>query len=293
MCALNITPYERRHRRAADTLFNETGLVFMHLDWHTIDQLLTSPHHLIYLAWQQTTPVGLMGLSLPVNGACWLRLIALDDRVEPLPILTALWHVISLQVLTSHAHMIGALQVEDWLADFLHQLGFKRRDNVITFMLDTRTLPLRPANPTVIIRPAFSSDMWAVLDVDWRAFAPPWQLSSEDMRQARRLSANHSVALLDDHIVGYQLSTTYQQQGHLARLAVLPELQGLGIGAALVTDMIQRFARREIWMITVNTQATNNVSRRLYARLGFERTNHDMPFWQYDIDAPPNESDTA
>jgi ribosomal protein S18 acetylase RimI-like enzyme len=92
-----------------------------------------------------------------------------------------------------------------------------------------------------------------------------------------------TVAERDSAIIGYQLSTLYFDGGHLARLAVHPSAQGGGVGAALLHDLIQRFMRRGVGSITVNTQASNTRSQRLYQRFGFERNGYDLPVWIAEI----------
>jgi ribosomal protein S18 acetylase RimI-like enzyme len=62
-------------------------------------------------------------------------------------------------------------------------------------------------------------------------------------------------------------------------LAVTPEAQGKGIGSALVADALRRFFRRGIYTMTVNTQANNHRSQRLYHLFGFERNGNDLPVW--------------
>jgi ribosomal protein S18 acetylase RimI-like enzyme len=84
-------------------------------------------------------------------------------------------------------------------------------------------------------------------------------------------------------MVGYQLSTTFRSTGHLARLAVLPSMQGQGVGSALLDDMIRRFGRHDILTVTVNTQSGNYRSQRLYHHYGFRRNGYDLPVWQADL----------
>jgi ribosomal protein S18 acetylase RimI-like enzyme len=104
-----------------------------------------------------------------------------------------------------------------------------------------------------------------------------------DLRFARKIAAVHTVAVLDNEIVGYQLSTQYRQSGHLARLAVSPDMQGFGIGAALLDDMIRRFLRRRVRTVTVNTQESNVRSQRLYEQYGFRRNGYDLPVYTINL----------
>jgi ribosomal protein S18 acetylase RimI-like enzyme len=67
--------------------------------------------------------------------------------------------------------------------------------------------------------------------------------------------------------------------GHLARLAVLPAYQGRGVGYALVNDLLRQFVFRGIFRVTVNTQADNHASLRLYENMGFQRTGESYPVY--------------
>lgn len=67
------------------------------------------------------------------------------------------------------------------------------------------------------------------------------------------------------------------------RLAVLPQVQGQRVGAALLHDLITRFARRSIHLMSVNTQSSNSRSRALYTRFGFRPNGYDLPYFRADL----------
>ena len=87
------------------------------------------------------------------------------------------------------------------------------------------------------------------------------------------------MAVQNDAIIGYQISTVYRDGAHLARLAVDPAVQGQGVGKALLADTLRRFFRRGVYSMTVNTQASNGRSQRLYHQFNFERNGNDLPVW--------------
>ena len=96
-------------------------------------------------------------------------------------------------------------------------------------------------------------------------------------------SAAATVALEDDQVVGYQLSTAGPMGGHLARLAVLPHLQGKGLGYALVYHVLDEFTRRGVEHVTVNTQSDNHASQSLYHKSGFWNANEIYQVYQTDL----------
>jgi ribosomal-protein-alanine N-acetyltransferase len=139
------------------------------------------------------------------------------------------------------------------------------------------------SSPDITVRLVRAEDLPTLAQVDQAAFAPPWQMTFSELRQAERVSAICTVALYQERIVGYQLSTLYFDGAHLARLAVLPEMQGKGIGGLLLSDVLRYFSRRGVFVMTVNTQSSNEVSQRLYMRFGFRHNGYNLPVWMADI----------
>ena len=105
-----------------------------------------------------------------------------------------------------------------------------------------------------------------------------------------------SVAREGSRVLGYQLSTASPLGTHLARLAVRPEAQRRGLGAALVSDLISHIGQSGPSRLTVNTQARNSASLALYRKLRFELTGEHYPVYAVDIPSegvPPASRSTA
>ena len=126
-----------------------------------------------------------------------------------------------------------------------------------------------------------SGDIPDVYQVDKQAFEPIWQNSQSLLEIALSKSAIATVAEKSGKIVGYQMSTANTSNGHLARLAVLPELHGHGIGTALVKDLLTQFQLWGTLKVTVNTQKGNVASLALYEKAGFHKTNETFPVYQF------------
>ena len=64
---------------------------------------------------------------------------------------------------------------------------------------------------------------------------------------------------------------------YIVELQVLPELQGRGIGTAVVRKVIEQGANRGV-PVTLSVVPANPRAKRLYERLGFEATDVENPF---------------
>lgn len=252
--------------------------VHIHLDWHDTELWLDSYDMPIKLAWEGERLVGVMASSTPLNNACWLRLIAVEDGAVVLDVLRLLWLHLTADLRQFDIHTVAVLVVNDWLNPVAPNLGFIYEEDIVTLRREGRYIPrVRPNNYE--IRVAEDYDLRQMTVIDQSAFKAPWQLTHDDLRQAKRISAHCTVVLDQDEVIGYQLSTLYRRSGHLARLAVHPNYQGRGIGASLLENLIRHFVKRSILSATVNTQATNTTSQRLYVRYGFQRNGYDLPVW--------------
>ncbi len=275
---LTITAYQRRHlQQIRDLLFHST-LVHSHLDWLDSDQWLETGDTITYLAWQRGRLIGMIALSAPLNGSTWIRLAAVSDYIEPESVLCLLWDTILPQLRQLGVHTIGLLIVNDWVARYAPILGFQYGEEIITLARSGYDIPAPlPNQPR--IRVAEIQDIPQLAILDQAAFGTPWQMSLYDLRQAYRIASSCTVAVQEERVLGFQISTFFFDGAHLARLAVHPSAQGQGIGGALLGNLLERYTRRSIHMMTVNTQESNHQSRHLYERFGFEPNGYNLPYW--------------
>jgi ribosomal protein S18 acetylase RimI-like enzyme len=285
---LHIEPYHARDRQQVRALIARSEKSHVHLDWHEVEAWLGSVHVPAWLAWEGGRLVGVMAVSEPLGGACWVRLAAAADGHDARAVLAQVW-----QPLAAELHGLGVrecafLLIRAWTEALAPVLGFTRSEQIIT--LARGSSGARPAfpPPPVTLRTAYEADLPGIEAVDHRAFAPPWQMTAADLAGALHAAAFARVAVASEgtarRIVGYQICTLYFDGAHLARLAVAPDMQGQSVGAALVEDAITHFGARGVHAMTVNTQGNNTASQRLYARFGFEHNGYDLPVWTARLD---------
>jgi [ribosomal protein S18]-alanine N-acetyltransferase len=276
--AFSITPYHRRHRQSILDLMFRSYLVHTHLDWNDTEDWLEKEDAVSLLLWEHGKLLAVMAASKPLNGTSWLRLVLLEAEYVAHEALAYLWDSLKIQLRELGVTTAALLITRDWIARYVTEMGFQYIEDIITMRRSGHHLPPRPET-SCLIRSAQHEDLAAIALVDHAAFASPWQMSIHELQQAKIVSASCTVALLNEEIIGYQLSTLYGDGAHLARLAVLPVIQGHGVGSLLLDDVLHRFLRRGIHQMTVNTQASNHRSQRLYTRYGFRPNGYDLPVW--------------
>jgi ribosomal protein S18 acetylase RimI-like enzyme len=275
---VTITPYTRHHRSDLLRFLQHEDRLHIHLDWHSVDEWIAGSDACIYLAQRDRKLIGVIGASAPLHGASWLRLVALNDDVDGDELMAALWSPLRDRLIEMGVEEVAALILYPWLLPYLQPLGFTYREEIVTLRREGALAP-PPLRTDVRVWRAEWRETGLITDIDHAAFEPIWQLDEGTLRQAARMAGSFTVAELGGRNVGYQLSTMYNDGAHLARLAILPDVQGSGIGGVLLGEMIDYFARRAILNVTVNTQKSNEQSQRLYLRYGFEFTGLDMPVW--------------
>lgn len=282
--ALVVTPYTRRDRHLVRDLLFRSSRTHTHLDWQDTDQWLEDGEsYPARLVWQGTRLQGIFVMSPPLNGTCWVRIAAVNDHADPQVILRMLWDDLLSELQANRIKTVALLMIRNWMKAYVKMFGFTYAEEIITFRRSLPTIPDEPQPENLTIRLTQNEDLSAILEIDNDAFAAPWQMDRHELRQAHRISAASTLAEIEGKIIGYQISTLYFDGSHLARLAVSPDVQGRGIARALLLDTLRRFERRGVHAMTVNTQASNERSQRLYLGFGFERTGYDLPVWMVNF----------
>jgi N6-L-threonylcarbamoyladenine synthase len=134
-----------------------------------------------------------------------------------------------------------------------------------------------------IIRTATESDLDAIMAIEHECFTDDaW--SQDNMRF--ELLAHHThyvVAIRDESVIGYAglSKVPVSDQGDIQTIAVSPAARGLGLGRALMNNLIDEAKRQRANDIMLEVRADNPVAQSLYLSLGFEqiavRKNYYQP----------------
>ncbi len=280
---IQIRRLQTRDHQAVEDLVFHCYRLHTHLDWYDVLDWLGRDESPVRLAWQGQRLAGMMAISQPLNHSAWLRILALDDTAPAYQISDTLWQDLLPELRARGIDSVSVLITRDWIQPLIRHLKFRYVEDVITLEREGTHLPELAESP-LSVRLTDPEDLMRITAIDQAAFDPPWQMAGEDLWQARRVAAISTLAEYEGQAVGYQISTQYGDSAHLARLAVAPSHQHQGVGSLLLHDVLRRFLGRGVTSMTVNTQAHNLTSQRLYRHFGFRRNGYDPGVWTIPLD---------
>jgi ribosomal-protein-alanine N-acetyltransferase len=258
--------------------------VHRHLDYRPpLDWIGYTP----FLVLEQASRIE-AALACPPDPAAiaWIRLFAASTQIPVTAAWDALWSEAYTQLLDDHKILqTAAIPLYGWFEALLKRNHFQKIHSIVMLSWDNPSLPETPSNTTVTVRSMTLDDLVDVEFIDSASFSLVWQNSRKYLGIAFHQAAVATVAEYEGRLVGYQISTSTPIGGHLARLAVLPNVQGKGIGYALLYNLLSQYARRGLRTITVNTQKDNLASLSLYHRAGFQLTGEEYPIYQLELPA--------
>lgn len=175
-------------------------------------------------------------------------------------------------------------------AAVVERAGFAVADRLALLrlgVLDPATWP--PANgATHALRPWHRR---AAAAVDRAAFGAGWGNDVAGLLEIERATPRHRsrwVPRPDARaaVAGVALTGAAASTGYLQRLAVAPDLQGRGLGTALVADALAWMHALQLTEALVNTGVDNQPALGLYARFGFVQLPDVLTIAEYTIPEP-------
>jgi [ribosomal protein S18]-alanine N-acetyltransferase len=80
---------------------------------------------------------------------------------------------------------------------------------------------------------------------------------------------HYVVTLEDETVVGYAGLAVFGDEGHVLTIGVTGRVQGRGLGAVLLRDLLAAAADRGARRMLLDVRSDNMVAQRLYVRHGF------------------------
>jgi len=237
----------------------------------TCDSFIVTEHENVavgaLLAWPDESPVA------------WVRLATLDDGVDIDEWLDRALPPIFNALRRQGTQTLAWMDYDGWAGPHLRTRGFQRLTDVVTLNKSDRTLPEVDATDARL-RPASRTDIPAVVAIDRAAFTPHWWHGEATMRRRTAASSYFAAAERAGELVAYAEGTLHPPRAHLNRIAVHPAHQRRGIGTRLLHDALHAFWRHGVKQVTLNTQAANLPSQRLYRHFGFKPTGDLLTAWE-------------
>jgi len=139
----------------------------------------------------------------------------------------------------------------------------------ITAELDLLSRPLDDVPPSGA-RTRRARDRAAAVALDRRAFGPDaFDDAAIDAALRATTAVRFRVVGAPTAPLGYAITGVAGRRGYVQRLAVDPDAQRRGIGAALLVDGLRWSRRRGARDAVVNTDRANDAARALYEKYGF------------------------
>jgi len=251
-----------------------------HMEWYSPLDLLGLEPFLMLLFGRE--PVAVLACPMDPPKVAWLRVFAVSPGQAVSRAWETLWPAAAALVSWCGADTAAAIPLETWLVPLLDHAGFELLNSVVFFEWQGQ-VPFADPDPAVRVRPMEREELGIISELDARAFSRIWRHSLSALSEGLRQCQLATVLEIDGELAGYQMSTASAFGAHLARLAVDPKWQGRGLAKALVTDALRHFATRGIERMTVNTQADNLPSQRVYRSLGFRESGPQYPVYEIPL----------
>ena len=127
----------------------------------------------------------------------------------------------------------------------------------------------------VQIRDALLSDATDISDIDRRVNPSPWTTAGV----AQAITDWHGLAMLEGSCcIGFSLYQCVLDEAELLNIAIAPDRQGMGLGAAMLNETLARVRSHDVARLHLEVRASNSQAIGLYRRFGFvqsgERKNY-------------------
>jgi len=267
------------HQRLSNLIFFETRS-HRHLDWRSPLEWLGEDF--FWAVEEGTHLTAALACPEETQGIAWVRLFVHSGVWSPENAWTVLWEAAKEDISRAGGTKVAAIVQHSWFQKVLEMSGFVNRQNIV--MLEWSYQPwARHEAVDIRIRRMNEADLPNVTVVDGASFDPLWHNSQDTLQRALGQSLFAMVAEDERGVVGYQVTTGTGTRAHLARLAVHPDVQGRGVGRALLGNLFEQLVEHGYLRLTVNTQSDNQTSLSLYQKMGFIRTGESYPVYTFDV----------
>ena len=120
----------------------------------------------------------------------------------------------------------------------------------------------------MIIESMTSAHVSQIAELEKLCFSDPWSEKSIETELTCRLSV-WLVALEGENVIGYVGSQTVMGWSDMMNVAVHPDHRRLGVGKALIEELIRQLREQGSENLTLEVRTSNENAKALYAELDF------------------------
>jgi len=130
-------------------------------------------------------------------------------------------------------------------------------------------------------RPMSKADLPLIMAIEERAYPHPW--SQGIFEDCLKISAYECCIYEDqDGLCAYSVLSTGAGEAHLLNICVRPERQGLGLGRAVLQQVIERAREKGADTLFLEVRVSNDSARRLYESAGFNEIGQRFDYYPAD-----------
>jgi ribosomal protein S18 acetylase RimI-like enzyme len=266
------------------TLLRHAAWSHFHADWRLPGDWIGSPGFVVAEPAGGGSLAGCLCAAADPLPAAWIRLAALRDGSGQFTLMGEMMEAVVAAAGDEGIEVLALLGSDEKIDRWLAALGFRIIDEVITLVRDDLQIadPAGARGSAATIRGVRLDDLPRLAEIEEAAFEPIWRHSREGLALGWQHAMSFHVAELAGRVVGFEYSARSDRPGaaHLVRLTVDPEVQRQGVGSDLLAAAFASYRDQGYDYVSLNTQAGNLASRRLYERFGFSLAGYPMPVWQ-------------
>jgi ribosomal-protein-alanine N-acetyltransferase len=131
----------------------------------------------------------------------------------------------------------------------------------------------------MIIERASSSDLDAILEIEHHSFPTPWPRASFEAELSRE-HAHVVVARASDRVIAFANFWVVAGEVHIHSIATHPDHRRGGIGARVVTHMLETGRAAGCTLATLEVRRGNAPAIALYERAGFKTVTIRAGYYQ-------------
>lgn len=161
---------------------------------------------------------------------------------------------------------------KDVLVKAMLNAGFDIYAQLFKYVMRDIQLPEVKELP-ITVRPFTEEDLEQIIRLEQSIFMPEfWNSRNLFKEMANNPQGNLVVAEIMGQVVGYNYNRILESNiGHLVRIGVHPDYQGLGVASTMMRHAINWFEKEKVFSIILHVLKDNYQGRGLYEKFGFQK----------------------